>query len=416
MSSNSTLERHGAAVNSFRIHTPTQLFFGADMLPRVAEATAALGTKAFLVTGGGTVERLGYLDEVREALAEAGVSVVHFAGVEPNPDATTINRAAAQLREQGADVVIALGGGSSIDAAKAIAALAATDEPDIWPFMLTNERGGQLTAALPIVAIPTTAATASEVTPFAVISSREAAGKSFLMDEFLKPRVAWLNPAYTTGLSPTTTRDGAADILSHVFESYLLGGTSAPLTDRYAESVMATVLETLPVLLANPGDIGARGTLLWASTLALNDYQSAGRTPSGVVLHFIEHGLSAARPELAHGRGMATIYPAYFRWLLANGRAQERFAQLGTRLFGIEGDEATRATGFVEQFEAWLQENGLWQSLGDLGFSEEDYASVAEYVVRTYGDGTQVDALGPLSAAEIAGMFGDTARQTQHQG
>jgi alcohol dehydrogenase YqhD (iron-dependent ADH family) len=152
---------------------------------------------------------------------------------------------------------------------------------------------------------------------------------------------------------------------------------------------------------------------MWAATLALNDYQSAGRRPSEPVLHYIEHALSGFHPELAHGRGLATIYPAYFRWLLAHGRAQDRFAQLGAQLFGLGGSEAEQATGFLDQFEDWLADNGLYQSLSSLGFSEADYPATADYAVRTYGDGEQLDALGPLTASEIVGIFEDTARQEQ---
>jgi alcohol dehydrogenase YqhD (iron-dependent ADH family) len=401
------------SLNPFAIYTPTRLLFGGDdQLAPFAAATAGLGTKAIVITGGGTVERLGYLAAVTEALQAAGLDVIHAPGVEPNPEAATVNRIAARVREEGADVVVAVGGGSTMDAAKAVAALAVTDEPDIWPFMLTNPRGGELSSGLPIAVVPTTAATGSEVSPFAVVSDRRSGGKSLLAAEFLKPQAAWLNPAHTVGLSPTTTSDGAADILSHVFENYLLGGSGSPLADRYSEGIITTVLETLPTLLEHPDDLSARGTLLWASTLALNDYQNAGREPSGVVLHFIEHALSGKRPELAHGRGLASLYPAYFRWLLDHGRAQERFAQLGSRVFGLHGDDATRAEGFVDQFEAWLQENGLWQSLPDLGFTEDDYAAVAHYTVTTYGDGEQLDALGALPAEEIVAILHATHRQS----
>lgn len=172
------------------------------------------------------------------------------------------------------------------------------------------------------------------------------------------------------------------------------------------------MLETLPVLLERPDDLGARGTLMWAATLALNDYQSAGRNPSGVVMHFLEHALSGAKPQLAHGRGLATIYPSYFRWLLTNDRAQERFAQLGARVFALAGTKQERARGFVERFERWLEDNGLYQSLGDLGFSPADYEAAAGYAVRTYGDGQQLDALGPLPTSEIVRIFRDTARQS----
>jgi len=282
---------------------------------------------------------LGILDQVSGALTQAGIKFTHFSGIEPNPEAATINRATTALRAAQADFVVALGGGSVIDASKAIAALAPSGENDIWPFVLGESRAFQLKGALPIAAITTTAATASEVTPYAVISNRAARGKSMLIAEFLKPLTAWLNPAFTVGLSPRTTQDGAADILSHVFENYLLGGNDSAIADRYSEGVMSTVIETLPRLLASPSDLAARGNLQWTATLALNDYQNAGRKPAQFVLHLIEHALSAFRPELAHGRGLATLYPAYFRWLLSEGRAVDRLAQLGERLFGLTGSD-----------------------------------------------------------------------------
>ncbi len=398
-------------MNSFTIYTPTRLFFGTDQAAAFATAAAKLGKHAFVVTGGGTVARLGYLAQVTDALAAAGTKITVFTGVEPNPEAATVNRAAAELRAAGADFVVAVGGGSVIDATKAIAALAFAGEDDIWPFVLGQPRAFQLKGALPIAAVPTTAATASEVTPYAVISNRSAQGKSVMAFEFFKPLASWLNPAFTTGLSPTVTRDGAADILSHVFENYLLGGSDSPLADRHSEGVIATVLETLPKALANPEDLAARGDLFWASTLALNDYQVAGRRDSQFVLHSMEHALSAFHPELAHGRGLATLYPAYFRWLLAGGRAQERFAKLGNRIFGLSGDEASRANGFVERFEGWLRDNGLYQSLATLGFTEDEYVGIAEYAVKTYGDGKQLEAQGALTAAEIVGIFQTTANQ-----
>lgn len=411
MSNSATLEAPTATVNSFSIYTPTRIFFGSDQLSSFASAVAKLGKRGFLVTGGGTVERLGYLEQVTHALSAEGIILSHFSGIEPNPESATIDRAAARLRAEGADFVIALGGGSAMDAAKAIAALAVTDEPSVWPFVAGEPRAFQLDSALPIVAVPTTAATASEVTPYAVISNREAQGKSMIAGEYLKPKVAWLNPAFTVGLSPTTTRDGAADIMSHVLESYLLGGSESKLADRYSEGILETVIETLPALLKDPNDLLARGNLLWASTLALNDYQSAGRRPSHFILHYLEHALSGFQPELAHGRGLATLYPAYFRWLLANGRAVDRLAQLGHRLFGLIGNEEQLAQGFIEGFENWLKANGLYQSLTDLGFDEAQYPAIAEYTLRTYNGGGDLDALGKFTREDIIEIFQGTARQ-----
>lgn len=400
-------------MNPFTIYIPTRIFFGPEHLKSFAEASAKLGKHALVLTGGGSVERLGYLKQVSDALAAEGVKLSWFSGIEPNPESATINKAAAHLKAEGADFIIPLGGGSVMDAAKAVAALVHAGEEDIWPFVLGEPRAFQLQGAIPISAIPTTAATASEVTPFAVISNRTVGGKSVLAADFLKPQVAWLNPAFTTEVPPVTTRDGAADILSHVFENHLLGGNASPLADYHSEGVMLTVLKALPQAIANPADLDARGRLLWASNIALNGYQLAGRQQAEFVLHSMEHALSGHMPDLAHGRGLATLYPSYFRWLLAKGRAVDRLAQLGERLFGVAGVEAEKAEKFIVKFEEWLAANDLYQSLGDLGFKEEDYQSIAEYTVKTYGDGTRINAAGPVPVEEIVAIFQGTARQAK---
>lgn len=399
-------------MHSFQLHLPTQLLFGADQGAAFAASAAQLGKHAFVVTGSGSVVRLGYLAEVTKLLTAAGVRVTHFSGIEPNPEAVTINRAAAELRAAGADFVVAVGGGSAMDAAKGIAALAATPgADDVWPYTLGGARAGQFTAALPLAAVATTAATASEVTPFSVISHRATRGKSVLAHDFIKPRVSWLNPRFTTAVPATVTADGAADILSHVFENYLLGDSASPLADRHAEAVMLTVIETLPKQLAALDDESLRGDLLWASTLALSGFQSAGRSPSEFPMHAIEHAMSGVRPELAHGRGLATIFPSYFRWLIAHDRAVERFARLGTRLFGLAGSDTERAQGFVHAFERWLAANKLRQSAAALGFADADFVSIADYTVKTYGDGRAIQARGPVTRDDIVAILADTARQ-----
>ncbi|HKB90608.1 MAG TPA: iron-containing alcohol dehydrogenase, partial [Opitutaceae bacterium] len=325
-------------MKDFVLHVPTQIFFGASHGEAFAKSIASLGKKVLLLTGGGSIERLGYLQTVEGHLKKAGLTVHRFSGIEPNPHARTINRAAGEAMKNGDELIVALGGGSVMDAAKAIAALAFIKENDIWPYVGGEPKAGQLRGAIPVVAIPTTAATASEVTPFAVISNPEVKGKSVLAHEFLKPRLAWLNPAFTTKLSVTTTRDGAADILSHVFENYLLGGNDSPLADEHTEGVIRTVVATLPLLTADPENVDYRARLLWASNIALNGYQLAGRNPSQFPLHSMEHALSGIKPDLAHGRGLATLYPAYFRWLLEHGRARDRFARLGEKIFDLDSD------------------------------------------------------------------------------
>jgi alcohol dehydrogenase YqhD (iron-dependent ADH family) len=308
--------------------------------------------------------------------------------------------------------VVPVGGGSAMDASKAIAALIKTGEKDVWPFVAGQPKAGKLTGAIPVAAVPTTAATASEVTQYAVISHYEQNEKSTLAHDFLKPQAAWINPAFTTGVPKTTTADGGADILSHVFENYLLGGNDSPLADGYSEAVIRTVIDALPRVLTEPTDVALRGRLLWASTLALNGYQQAGRQASEYVLHSMEHALSGFKSDLAHGRGLATLYPSYFRWLIETGRAKDRLAKLARNIFGVSGpDVDTSANLFVTRFEGWLRETGLYQSLESLGFDPKRYPAVAAYCVKVYGTDGQLNALGALTPADIVRIFEGTARQ-----
>lgn len=396
-------------MHDFIVHVPTRLFFGESHRQAFIDSVAALGRKPLVVIGGGSIRRLGYLDPMLVGLRSAGAEPEVFSGIEANPQSATINRGAAFAKEKGCDCVLAFGGGSVMDAAKGIAALRAHDEKDVWPFVLGEEKAGGLTKALPLAAIPTTAATASEVTPYSVISNSAVNGKSVIAHDVFKPTSAWLNPAFTVDLPQTTTCDGAADILSHVFENYLLGGSDSPLADGYSETVMRVVIDTLPQLLIDPRDENLRGRLLWASTLALNGIHLAGRQPAEFVMHAMEHALSGFRTELAHGRGLATLYPPYFRWLINRDRAVERFARLGRALFdlGASGEDRATALKFVGRFEQWLEENHLRQGLTTLGFDPADYPAIASYCVRTYGDGTELQALGALSAADIEEIFKD---------
>lgn len=400
-------------MQAFELHLPTQLFFGEPLGPKFIQTIASTSKKVLLVTGSGSVERLGYLKLVTDLLAAKKIDVLHVRGVEPNPHASTINRMAAEATAFGADAVLALGGGSVMDAAKAIGGLVACRETDVWEFVVGSARRGQLVRSLPIYCIPTTAATASEVTPYAVISHPPVNGKSPISSPNFKPVASWLNPAFTTDLPLETTRDGASDVLSHVFENYLLGGSDSPLADAITESVITTVVHTLPVLTREPENLAARGDLLWASSIALNGFPLAGRRPSAFVLHNIEHAMSGIQPELAHGRGLATLYPAYFRWLWEKGRAKERFARLGRHIFGLSGDIDTCGWGFITRFDTWLQDNGLWQSASAVGVHPAQFEAVADYCVKTYGNGRSIDALGEMSRDDIVLILQMTETQTR---
>lgn len=401
-------------MNSFEVHIPTHIFFGKEKKEAFFNEIKKRAGHLLIVTGGGSVKREGYLDEVLKQLSEREIDVTLFEGIEPNPVAQTIDRAAHLGREQGVDAVLAFGGGSVMDASKAIAGLIHDNEKEIWPFVLGEPRYKTMKGAIPVATIPTTAATASEVTPHAVISNPSVKGKSPVSYPFFKPFASWLNPVYHTSIPAETTRDGASDIFSHVIENYLLGGIDSPLADRYSEGVMETVLESLPVALRSPGDESCRGRLLWASTMALNTMQVAGRVPSVFILHNLEHALSGYKHELSHGRGLAILYPAYFKWLMERGRAVDRMALLGERLFGLDrSNEDETAAEFIAMFEQWLRENGLYHSLHDVDIPEEVFGEIAEYAIRVYGVGKPLNAAGEMTRDDIVEIFKMTLEQTE---
>ena len=399
-------------MNSFEVHIPTHLFFGSDKSDNFFDKLSDVGSNALIVIGGGSVKRTGYLDEVTSHLTKRSINWTLFEGIEPNPHAQTIDRAAAIGKERGVDFVLAFGGGSVMDASKAIAGLIHCDQENIWPFVLGEPKYKKLTGALPLATIPTTAATASEITPHAVISNPKVKGKSPISYSFFKPIASWLNPAYHTSLPLETTRDGASDIFSHVIENYLLGGNDSPLADRYSEGIMKTVFETLPKVVKDPENEALRGDLLWASSLALNNIQVAGRVPSVFILHNLEHALSGYNPELAHGRGLATLYPAYFKWLMENNRVVDRLALLGNQLFDIEIENQDEAAAeCIAMFEEWLKENDLYQRLSDVDIPSEAFSEIADYAIRVYGGGEPLDAAGELGKREIIEIFEKTEEQ-----
>lgn len=401
-------------MNPFELHIPTRIFYGKEKAGDYFKQLGSYGSKAMIVIGGGSVKKMGYLQEVQKHLDDNGIEHVLFEGIEANPHAQTINNAAAAGKKEKVDFMLALGGGSVMDASKAIAGLIHDDLDDIWPYTVGGPKYRQIKGALPVACIPTTAATASEVTAHAVISNPDVKGKSPVSYPFMKPVASWLNPAYHTSLPATTTRDGASDILSHVFENYLLGGNDSEPADRYSEGVMETVLNTLPKLELDPENEHLRGQMLWASTMALNGMQIAGRKPAPFTLHNLEHALSGENPDLAHGRGLAILYPAYFRWLFKNERAVDRLALLGKRLFGISGSsQKENALQFITKFEGWLKKNHLYERLSDQHITPDVFGDVADYAIKIYGGGKdELAAAGPLTRKNIIEIFEMTEEQT----
>lgn len=273
-------------MQSFAYHSPTKLHFGVGAVAdHMADELTSSGCKtALVVTGGGSVRRNGALDAVLKALEAAGVRAVEISGIEPNPRVTSVDRATALCRAEGVDLVVAVGGGSMMDASKAICAAAGHDGP-AWDLVLDNSL---VTDALPLMTVNTIAATGSEYDNSAVISNIETNEKLPLASDLLWPVVSFIDPAYTITVPARQTVAGSCDTMSHFMEQYFVKDIS-PVAEGLIEGILRTVIRNTPVVLENPADLDARSELLWASTLGCNGIAALGSQASGWPCHAIEH-------------------------------------------------------------------------------------------------------------------------------
>lgn len=362
---------------NFEYQNPTKLIFGAGSMARLGEIVSEFGKKALIVTGGGSVKKSGVFDRAVERLKSAGIAYAECSGVEPNPRITTVARGAKTIREEGCDVVVALGGGSVMDAAKVMAAAALYDG-DPWDLIGHGQESWVIpTQALPIITVPTLAATGSEMNCGAVISNDETKVKSFVSTACLYPRVALVDPELTLTVPKDQTAYGVCDLITHVTETYFNGIGGTPIQDRFAEGVVLTALEWGPKAIENGNDIEARAQVQWAALVALNGWLQIG-TDYRVPVHMIEHALSAHH-NVTHGAGLAAINPSWMRFA-AKARPW-RFAQFAERVFGLSPqgkDELTLAMEGIDAFEAFLRSIGCPTSLTELGIGDELFEQYAK--------------------------------------
>ena len=363
---------------NFEFHNPTHLVFGAGALSRLGEVVSKHGKKALIVTGGGSVKRSGVLDRSVASLKDANVSVVECSGVEPNPRITTVRRGGQIARDEGCDVIVALGGGSTMDASKVIAAAALYDG-DPWDLIGHGQKNWVIpTQALPIITVPTLAATGSEMNCGAVISNDETKVKSFVQTDSLFPKVALVDPELTLSVPKDQTAYGVCDIITHVTEGYFNGVDGTPIQDRFAEGVIINAIEWGKKAVADGNDLEARTQVQWASIVALNGFVQAGANPAGFPVHMIEHVLSAHH-DITHGAGLAIVNPAWMRF--AAKARPAKFVQFAERIFGLKAknsDDLDCALEGINRFEAFLQSISCPTRLSELGIEDELFSQYAK--------------------------------------
>lgn len=393
---------------SFALHMPTKITFGKGEILKSGQIVSEYGKKALIVTGRSSTKKTGVLDKVIGSLKQAGVDYVVYDRIEPNPRAATIDEAGHIARDNQCNVIVGLGGGSAMDAAKAIATVAVSGLP-IHHYIRGNHTGKwrellPIQKALPIIAIPTLAATGSEADSGAVITNWETKEKSGINGPALFPKAAILDPELTYTVPANYTADGAVDMFTHLYEGYLTGDENANVQDEITEGLMRNAVKYAIRAIDKPDDYEARAHLLWTSTLGLIGIANAGRGGSFPV-HAMEHTISA-HYDISHGRGLAILAPAYFELVIKMDRPH-RLARLGRRVFDIDiADDLEAASATIAAVVNWFKEIGTYDTLKNVGVKEEDLKMMADETIRVGGLGKDtLAATHPLTSDEIFRIF-----------
>lgn len=365
---------------SFDFHLPTKIYFGWGKINSIGKYLQPVGKKTLIITGHSSMRKLGILDKVTNLLQKSNIDSVIFEGIEPNPRHTTCDKAAALARETGCDMIIGLGGGSAMDAAKGIAVSAKTGF-SVWDYAVPIGPRKKITEALPIVCIPTIAATGSEADSGGIITNWETHEKTGIWGAPLFPTVSIVDPELTISCPPDYTADGGVDIISHVIEGYFTGTSEAYLQDRFSEAVIKTVVKFLPRAIKDGKDLEARAHLSWCSTVALSGFINSGRGGS-YPLHALQH-VVGAHYDISHGRGLALLLPALMDYTMP--ARPEKFVELGQNVFDLsfDTDDIEHAAKLsIDAMKGWLASIGRYLTFTDLGINDSKFELMADDLVR----------------------------------
>lgn len=387
-------------MENFTFYSPTYFVFGKDEENNVGTYIQKFGGKKVLLHyGGGSAVRSGLLERVKKALTQEGIEYVELGGVKPNPRSGLVYEGIALCRREQVDFILAVGGGSVIDSAKAIA-MGVPYEGDFWDFY----QGKTAEQALPVGTILTIAAAGSEGGNGSVITHEEGNYKRAAGSEVLFPKFSILNPALTQTLPAYQTACGITDIMAHLMERYFTNTKEVEVTDRLLEGLMLTMIKEGPRAIENPNDYGARASIMWAGMMGHNDSCGVGRSQDWSS-HQIEHELSAAY-DCAHGAGLAAVMPAVMTYNMYHD--VNRFARLAVNVWGCQMDfdhpEETAKEG-IEAFRNFLKKIHMPSSLKELGGRTEDIEMLAHKCC--YGDGGTgtVDGFVTLTEQDVVQIY-----------
>lgn len=381
---------------NFDYSIPTEIFFGRDKINVLGQQLKLYGDKVLLVYGGGSIKRNGIYDKIISILNENKISCWELSGVEPNPRIGTVRKGVELCRENSVDIVLAVGGGSSIDCAKTVAA-ARYYEGDAWDIVIDP---GKIGKVLPIASVLTIAATGSEMDSTAVITNPETNDKIGTRHPGMSPKFSILDPVYTFTVPAKQTAAGTADIISHIFESYFEKTQGAYLQNRMAEALLKTCIRYGKTALEEPENYEARANLMWASSLAINGLLRYGKASVWSV-HPIEHVLSAYY-DITHGVGLAILTPHWMKYVL-DDTTVDKFAEYGINVWDLDGnqDKYLIANAAIEKTRDYFISLGIPASLKELGIEENKLEEMAEHAAKKGSVGN----FKPLDAKDILNIY-----------
>lgn len=362
-------------MENFVFHANTEMFFGKNQINNLPDILNRYGKNVLLAYGGGSIKRNGIYDKVYELLTD--FNIVELEGIEPNPRIGTVKKGVELCKTQNIDVVLAVGGGSTIDCSKLVSAATFYDG-NPWDLVKDSSK---ITKALPLVTILTLAATGSEMNDGAVISNPETNEKLGVHSKHFLPKASILDPEYTYSLPTIQTAAGTADIMSHVIEQYFNSTTGTYIQDKFCEGILETCIKYCQIALREPSNYEARSNLMWASSMALNGLCSKGKIGAWSC-HPIEHELSAFY-DITHGIGLAIITPRWMRHILSE-KTLDKFVEYALNVWHVPntGNRFEIAENGIKATEEFFANCGIPMNLGKLGIDDSMIEKMSAAVIR----------------------------------
>jgi len=378
-------------MDNFMFINPTRIIFGKGTENEVGKYAKMYSDRVLFHYGGESIKKSGLYDRVKKALQDENLTVFELGGVKPNPRLSLVYEGIKMCKENNIGLVLAVGGGSVIDSAKAIA-MGAVYDGDVWDFFTGR---AEVEKALPVGTVLTIPAAGSEASTGCVITKEEGQLKRAVNSEHIYPRFSILNPELAYTLPPYQVACGASDILAHLQERYFTNSKHVEITDRLIEATMKTIINNIPKVLQNPRDYDAWAEVMWAGTIAHNNLLNTGREGDWGS-HDIEHEISGIY-DIAHGAGLAIVFPAWMKYVYKHD--VKRFAQWASRVWNVDFDffdeEKTALLG-IEKYERFLRDIGLPTRFSHVNIGDDKFMEMAkkctDYDTHTTGTFIRLDS------------------------